>query len=356
MENAIGYIMVFQVIFMILYCIPIVMLQNAFQTKARIRFANFLMIAIMITYIIACSIVIEMNIGDNMDRTVGMTLAILFAPYFWIGSITIFNKIFANRRINKKTKPKGDILYYRDDLSEFSPAIISFVKNFRVDIKSSISSTLLKLKLEGYIKVKDDVLVRTEKDVGGLLRSDILLLETLRTGEFKKKEYINTIKEEVYEQKLLKKYNASLGKKALKVMGLFIVHAILLLVAGVGIFLVGEEINKAVLGSLEGYITDIGFFFAMLAMLLYLLVIFSIIITRIRCFKSDYIRSYKGNEAVTKAYGLYNYLKDYSLIKERTSEELILWEYYLVYAVSLGINDKVEDEFIMKFVDKIKEK
>ena len=56
---------------------------------------------------------------------------------------------------------------------------------------------------------------------------------------------------------------------------------------------------------------------------------------------------------LNKAYALKNYLKDYSLIKDRTEEELVLWEYYLVYAVVLGVNVKIEDKIIEKYVKRI---
>lgn len=44
------------------------------------------------------------------------------------------------------------------------------------------------------------------------------------------------------------------------------------------------------------------------------------------------------------------YLSKYSLIKNRTEKELILWEYYLIYAVVLNVNVKIKDEIIEKYV------
>ena len=55
---------------------------------------------------------------------------------------------------------------------------------------------------------------------------------------------------------------------------------------------------------------------------------------------------------INKAYALKNYLKDYSLIKDKTEEELILWEYYLIYAVILDVNAQINDNIIEKYVNK----
>ena len=70
----------------------------------------------------------------------------------------------------------------------------------------------------------------------------------------------------------------------------------------------------------------------------------------IKYINKNYRRTIKGKKLLNKTYALKNYLKDYSLIKDRTEEELILWEYYLVYAVVLGVNAKIEDEIIEKYL------
>ena len=65
----------------------------------------------------------------------------------------------------------------------------------------------------------------------------------------------------------------------------------------------------------------------------------------------NYKRTSKGTELLNKAYALKNYLKDYSLIKEKNAKELALWENYLIYAVALDVNTKIEDEIIEKYVN-----
>ena len=61
-------------------------------------------------------------------------------------------------------------------------------------------------------------------------------------------------------------------------------------------------------------------------------------------------RTIKGKELLTKAYALKNFLKDFSIIDKRTNDELILWEYYLIYSVVLGVNNKIENEIIEKYL------
>ena len=52
------------------------------------------------------------------------------------------------------------------------------------------------------------------------------------------------------------------------------------------------------------------------------------------------LTQYGANEQA-KWYGLYNFLKSDTLIKEREIHELPLWEKYLIYATAFGISEKV---------------
>ena len=56
--------------------------------------------------------------------------------------------------------------------------------------------------------------------------------------------------------------------------------------------------------------------------------------------KLSYARSEKGEELNEKIEGLKNFTKDYTLLDERTLEEITLWEDYLVYSVLWGQNEK----------------
>jgi len=69
-----------------------------------------------------------------------------------------------------------------------------------------------------------------------------------------------------------------------------------------------------------------------------------------KIFNKNYIRTFKGNELLSKAYALKNYLKDFSIIDKRSYKELILWEYYLIYAVILDVNVNIQNELIEKYL------
>ena len=70
-------------------------------------------------------------------------------------------------------------------------------------------------------------------------------------------------------------------------------------------------------------------------------------------YSNKYTLTNNGTKLRKEIKGLKKYLKNYSLIKTRTKEEVIIWEYYLIYAVVLHENFEIENDIIKKFVKQI---
>jgi|GEM_PF-4153615 len=68
---------------------------------------------------------------------------------------------------------------------------------------------------------------------------------------------------------------------------------------------------------------------------------------------NKYLLTNKGLKLRKEILGLKKYLKDYSLIQKRSEEEVLIWEYYLIYAVVIHENFDIEDKIIKKFVRQI---
>ena len=66
--------------------------------------------------------------------------------------------------------------------------------------------------------------------------------------------------------------------------------------------------------------------------------------------KNSYIRTTKGEAINEKLEGLKNYLKDFSLINEKSEKSLILWEDYLIYSVIFNQNTKVVKNMCDKYI------
>lgn len=404
-----------------LILIPLVLLiikkTTLVKTKKRTKIIlNILLILITIIYIIVC---FALNLepfdftGEyspyymiyNGDFLLMSGVIFVFEPFMWIILIHFLKMIFRSIRVRKNAIIKKDeeFIYYRGDLDKVSPSLIMFVSKFDLDIKKSISATILKLKLTGYIKEYNDSYIYTEKDPSNLLESEKMVLDFLKFNVFNKNKYKKVIEQEALNNKYIAKNRGGIPFRILKI--------IISICVPIFIYVFSVQLDDYVFYNYhifqhdDGYayikltrekdienlykeVTDIndyyhreifdgslvysynsiradkleysvvmksfilhlfntliiGFFAAFVLISLY------IITEQIIYFNKNYRITIKGKALLNKAYALKNYLKEYSLIKDRTEEELALWEYYLVYAVVLDVNVVIEDKIIQKYL------
>lgn len=58
----------------------------------------------------------------------------------------------------------------------------------------------------------------------------------------------------------------------------------------------------------------------------------------------SHILTEKGKYELSKAQGLNDYIQDYSLMKERELDSVVIWDEYLAYAVAFGIPNKITEK------------
>ena len=58
-----------------------------------------------------------------------------------------------------------------------------------------------------------------------------------------------------------------------------------------------------------------------------------------------YVRTKIGEQTNEKLEGLKKYLEDFSSLENKSEEELIIWEDYLIYSVIFNQNEKIIKEY-----------
>lgn len=337
-------------------------------------------------------------------------LIFIFSPFMWIIVVHFIRMLFRAIRVRKNAiiKNNEDYIYYRGDLDKIPHSIIMFTSQLEIDLRKCISATILKLKLTGYIEEKDEHFVYTEKDENDLYESEKMVLHLIKYNQFHKNEYIKAIEKETLKHKYLTKNRGGALFRIIKiVVAICIPIAIYSLsewtdqyqfknypiipeddghvYVGLGREDEAERLfNNKVIdendyyhricadGSVDynyGAIRADKMNYRVVRKALYLMIFNTliigwgiavgvliavyIIIEQIIYFNKNYTRTIKGKILLNKAYALKNYLKEYSLIKDRTEKELVLWEYYLIYAVALDVNVKIEDKIIEKYIREI---
>ena len=254
-----------------------------------------------------------------------------------------------------KSDFKLDEKYYREILQNYSPLILGYIDDFKMD-KNKIISEILYLEMKNLISIEDGkinkVINEKEVNISKIERMFIDFICCNKSGFSDKiyEEFFEALKEQViFEAEYLslvfkKENNVREKKKSINnFLKIIINHPWLTIF--LPIFICG-------IGAVFFPILQ-----KVLAVLLAVIVIGPIILAGIWVVISlmkigykrgkgiIYKRTKKGQEINQKLEGLKNYLKDYSMLDERESKELELWDEYLIYSVMFGHNQKIIEEY-----------
>lgn len=276
--------------------------------------------------------------------TIGMIITNIIGV---VVTIIVIKKIIKYHKILKETpivKPEQEFEYYRDIPNESAtPAQAGFLYYFKnsglqYNMSKIISATMLDLCMKKYIefevipgkKEQIKVIIKNE-DITKLSEDEKMVYELLQkipkkdTDSFTMKEFERYASS--HSSSILNSFNKieKIAKETAKQEGNY-----------------DEElIKKQNSWSSQGVVYA---FLAVISIFIMQLLIIPSIIAAVYCFKlsSRYNRlTQKGVNEKAMWVGLKKYMEDFSMIKDKTVPELILWEKYLVYATAFGIADKV---------------
>lgn len=288
----------------------------------------------------------------------------------------------------KISKQKGDgikrkkIKYFRDIPREGSstPGEAALLYYFTNDFnwtggKQSdvIAANILNLCLKGYITLEKDKkninigiakpsdgLKNDEKEIYELIKDAIGsddYIEVKKLKKFAKEDFnkyskhvdkmVSNIKKNLYEEKMIDKkkeklYTASTSVLPIMFAGIFIA-IILYNLVGLLPFVSTTYIMR--------WGTDLlGRFLDSLIILLPIsIMLIALDRIRNRCTEKIYKLTQKGADERAEWKGFARFLKDYSMIEEKSVFDIVIWEKYLVYATAFGISDKVIEELHAKY-------
>lgn len=290
-------------------------------------------------------IVLNFSIGEFFNFLIEFSIALLGTFFINIFELYFVTIAYFSIRIVSTKKVKGRFEkidfkndnYYRDILPQYSPSVLSFLDNFKLD-KCDIVATLLNLELKEKIKIDEDIYVIDESDIG-LLENEKYVLDNIKRKNINNidlKEYEEIVIEDCKRYNLIEKQKFTVDdiKKRMLIIE-FIIIAVVVLNAILSHFFKGTII-----------IMGIILFITFLIIIPYFLLskVVRLVAGNIRI----YNRTKAGKEINAKMEGLKKFLLDYSKIETREKEEIILWQDYLVYAVMFGINNEIVKEIYEK--------
>jgi len=265
--------------------------------------------------------------------------------FFFVAGIYICVRL-AIKKFYKEKLSKIDFQnykgYFRDILKGVSPAELSYIDDFNLNYPKDYVAVLLSLKNKGVIdfdELYNKIYILNSEAV--LSKTEQLIINSINDGKLEVKDnqkFNLSVQEDALNHGVLKKTKNKLTIK--KFFVIFFVLIVLLISSSTSLFkmILTENIYLIVLGI----VIEILVLCAMMGVI-FLFPIYGIVYF-LKKARNPYVRSEKGEEINLRLEGLKNYLKDFSVMNERSAEELIIWEDYLIYSVLFNQNSKVVNE------------
>ena len=230
-------------------------------------------------------------------------VVLIIAPVF----IRILSKHI--QRVKKKEFEVASEDYYREIEAEYTPAMASYTIDNIVETKEAILATILDLSIKGFLEIQkedtNEVVVKSNS-IKSLYSHEQYIINCIKNNE-----KVNHIE---FEKRIVMdcyKKNLIIENKEKRMF------VVLLLIS---------------LAVIEVF-TILG----IIGCILYFL---------LNTFIRKYVHTDEGKEFALHVKQLKNFIKDYTLLKERDIEDIALFDRYIPYAIALGEADNIENKYI----------
>lgn len=277
-------------------------------------------------------------------------LSMLLFPVLIAAAVLGFQKGKAKRvRDDSTFVPIQNIEYYRDNLNELNPSLVSLLIDLDIYGEKVIVATLLRMKNKNAISFgKDGRIIVTDKGAKGLDASEIELLDLIKSGRLNHKRALLQWKQSrFYDAEKLGYIKKIKVKKEFS--GMAVMLGIFSFIAA--FFLWGVFLNKNLFAT--EYVSDVIIAFViLLAADICLFTPFYFLARKAGYYsRADVIweRTPLGNETAEKIAGLGRFINEFSRLSEAHKEELMLWDDYLVYAIVLEENERIVNDISKRY-------
>lgn len=213
---------------------------------------------------------------------------------------------------------------------DYSPSVVTCLlrqnlsyKDLIADIMNLYARKIINIDKKENNKITFKLNDRNTKTKIG--KSDAYIIETLIDDSDNKKFNFNIWKKSVNDE--YQKYGFSdinIRKMlTLKSMGIFVIC--IGIIGAIIVFLKSQSLSEAFIGLIVG-------------MIIGTLIVCYLLGFADKKSNSDMFLNERGKKELGKWIGIKEFMEQYTLIKDRSFEEIVLYESYIPYAISLGVN------------------
>lgn len=312
-------------------------MREIFNREFKNALKTVLQFLIFIFFVVFISVAIIGKGGHNSFQIALYVTSFFGGLAFSCFFIYILFDYLTERNIQITKLSKADFIndkqLYRDILKNYSPVLLAYIDKMRFDYDISVVSGLLSLKNKGYIETCEDKLNIIKYDFFNLNMPERYIIENIRNG---KVENANQLKNIVFEdgkrKGLLISNEKWIGMFPKGMKNLFIFTAIYFFI----VYPILEDLislfnNAIILKDVIPITVFLGYIY--------------VCFYAMKSQENLYDRSKIAEELNQKLEGLKKYINEYSLLKDKTSEDITLWEDYLIYSVIFNQNNDIIEEY-----------
>lgn len=231
---------------------------------------------------------------------------------------------------------------YRDILNNYSPVLLAFIDKMMFDYDISIVAGLLELKNKGYIEICEDRINIINYDCQNLNMIEKTIICNLRNGKVDK---IINLENIVYEEGKKKRLLISNISKNVKLIKDPFIKDLKKIIVKIIKYYVCAFVLVKFYQSISAYLSSVIFDSIIIFGITFVFFYYSIYFKKKQENKIPYIRSKEAKELNLKLEGLKNYISQYSLLKEKKTDDILLWEEYLIYSIIFNQNKDIIKEY-----------
>ncbi len=308
------------------------------ELKDKIKMLIKLYILLAIVVMLPISIIIsllEMDSNEEFLNTFINNISIMFVALTILIALICFMNILADmlykvRRKNEIIKNKN----YKRDIPNVPPAIASMLLDNSVEITTDYTATIANLVVKGFLDINyetGEVKLLNDK-ISSLMEHEqyalrCVLKEKVYNGDKFKELIINDSKKEGFVEE---------GQQKVHFLRNFLIAIILFIIF-------------AILYNKYEYYEIIGNILAVIGLLsifnIFGVIAYSIFMAN-KFMTESYIRTEKGRKMAIEFSKVKNFIHDFSLLSDKSLTDIVLWDEYIPYAISLNEADAIE-----KYID-----
>lgn len=252
-------------------------------------------------------------------------------------------------------------MMHREINVEYSPAVLSYLYNNKLEPKKDILATILNLynkkvmtiekEENGYkfIPMKEADLTKLTPDEKYIYCSFVEDKENAKL--FSSEDWRKIVEEEYQSYNFSNERHEKMNNKIITIFAIIIDFIIVFLIKNkLLVMLAGENILKNESGNL--FIrTSMTVLFLICGWIIPMFMIFFIYDSILAIRKILSKLNENGKQEIVKWIKFKKFIKEYTLLNERKIEEIVLFEKYIPYAMVLGVNKEYNNKDIEDFVN-----